>query len=401
MATVIFYLDKERKNGCLILVTLTFNHQRLRLSTGLNVPLKAWDNDEQKAKPLKDHSETNKRLREINNFLLNTYDKVFPKGEKLPQEEVKKKSEEIREAYQVFIGRKDAEERGRRPTLIEFIPIFQARYKNKFTSNHIKHYTGIKNHLENYEKKLGTPIEFEMIGKDFYIGFTDYLKEINLKPNTIGSHIRRLKRLMNEALEDKLTINQEHRSKSFKVINEETDKIYLNSDEIQALYKLKIDDARMRRIRDLFVLNCYTGLRHSDWPKVSIKNIEDGKLYVRTQKTKEAVIIPVHPVIVEIMKRYGNDLHIPTNQEANRVLRWIGEYAVMKKITKGNLEKWLQIRTHTVRRSFATNAYMSGVPMLSIMQITGHRTTESFLRYIRVTKLENATKLKDHPFFNA
>ena len=163
MATVIFYLDKERKNGCLILVTLTFNHQRLRLSTGLNVPLKAWDNDEQKAKPLKDHSETNKRLREINNFLLNTYDKVFPKGEKLPQEEVKKKSEEIREAYQVFIGRKDAEERGRRPTLIEFIPIFQARYKNKFTSNHIKHYTGIKNHLENYEKKLGTPIEFEMI----------------------------------------------------------------------------------------------------------------------------------------------------------------------------------------------------------------------------------------------
>ena len=80
-------------------------------------------------------------------------------------------------------------------------------------------------------------------------------------------------------------------------------------------------------------------------------------------------------------------------------MRWIGEYAVLKKITKGNLDKWLQIRTHTVRRSFATNAYMSGVPMLSIMKITGHRTTESFLKYIRVTKLEVAEKLKDHPFF--
>ena len=400
MATVLFYIDKERKNGCLILSTFTFNNFRLRLSTGLNIPSKAWDNEEQKAKPLKDYSDTNKRLREINSFLLDTYDKHFHNGIKPTKEDVHEKSRLIKEAYQIFIGRKEMDEQSRRPTLIEFIPIFQARYKNKFTSNHIKHYTGIKNHLESYEKKLGTPIEFEMIGKDFYIGFTDYLKEINLKPNTIGSHIRRLKRLMNEALEDKLTINQEHRSKSFKVINEETDKIYLNSDEIQALYKLKIDDGRMRRIRDLFVLNCYTGLRHSDWPKVSIKNIEDGKLYVRTQKTKEAVIIPVHPVIVEIMKRYGNDLHIPTNQEANRVLRWIGEYAVLKKITKGNLDKWLQIRTHTVRRSFATNAYMSGVPMLSIMQITGHRTTESFLRYIRVTKLENATKLKDHPFFN-
>ena len=269
------------------------------------------------------------------------------------------------------------------------------------TPNHIKHFDGIKNHLENYEKKIGKTIEFETINKEFYLGFTDYLKELGRKTNTIGSHIRRLKRLMNEALDDKLTQNEEHRAKSFKVLNEETDKIYLSSDDIQKLYKLNLEDPRMRRIRDLFVLHCHTGLRHSDWPKVTLNNIEDGKLYVRTQKTKEAVIIPVHPIILEILHRYGPELHIPTNQEANRVLRWIGEYAVLKKITKENLDKWNQIRTHTVRRSFATNAYMSGVPMLSVMQITGHRTTESFLKYIRVTKLENATKLKDHPFVNS
>jgi len=113
------------------------------------------------------------------------------------------------------------------------------------------------------------------------------------------------------------------------------------------------------------------------------------------------VIIPVHPIIIEIISRYGSGVTIPTNQEANRVLRWIGEYAVIKKITEGNLDKWLQIRTHTARRSFATNGYLSGVPMLSLMQITGHKTTESFLRYIRISKLENAMKLMDHPFFNA
>jgi len=307
----------------------------------------------------------------------------------------------IKEAYQVFVGKRKSEEEQRRPTFVEFIPIFQARYKNKMTPNHIKHFDGIKNHLENYEKKIGKTIEFESINKEFYLGFTDYLKELGRKTNTIGSHIRRLKRLMNEALDDKLTQNEEHRAKSFKVLNEETDKIYLSSDDIQKLYKLNLEDPRMRRIRDLFVLHCHTGLRHSDWPKVTLNNIEDGKLYVRTQKTKEAVIIPVHPIILEILHRYGPELHIPTNQEANRVLRWIGEYAVLKKITKENLDKWNQIRTHTVRRSFATNAYMSGVPMLSVMQITGHRTTESFLKYIRVTKLENATKLKDHPFFNS
>jgi len=34
------------------------------------------------------------------------------------------------------------------------------------------------------------------------------------------------------------------------------------------------------------------------------------------------------------------------------------------------------------------------------MQITGHHTTESFLKYIKVTKLETAKKLKEHPFFS-
>jgi len=157
----------------------------------------------------------------------------------------------------------------------------------------------------------------------------------------------------------------------------------------------------MQRIINLFVLHCHTGLRHTDWTKVSLNSIESVKLYVRTQKTKKAVVIPVHPIIPEILNRYGPDLKIPTNQEANRVLKWIGEYALLKKITKENPEKWHQIRTHTVRRSFATNAYLSGIPMISIMQITGHRKTETFHRYIRVTKLENAEKLKDHPFFNS
>ena len=396
-----FYADKERKNGCLILLTFTFNNIRLRLSTGLNVPLKAWDNDDQKAKPPKDYTKTNKQLREINSFLLDTYDEFFPKGSKLSKDDARGRGLAIREAYQVFIGRKAVSADKHKPTLVEYIPIFQARYKNKVSANHIQHFNGIKTHLETFQTKTGTIIDFDSINKEFYLEFTDYLRAAKLKPNTIGSHIRRIKRLMNEANEDKLTTNQEHRARGFKVQKEDADTIYLTEDDIHALYKLKIDDLRMRKIRDLFVLHCHTGLRHSDWSKVTLENINENKLYVKTQKTNEPVIIPVHPIILEIINRYGSGTTIPTNQEANRVLKWLGEYAVTKKITKGNLDKWFQIRTHTVRRSFATNAYLSGVPMLSIMQITGHKTTESFLRYIRISKLENAMKLKDHPFFNA
>ena len=102
---------------------------------------------------------------------------------------------------------------------------------------------------------------------------------------------------------------------------------------------------------------------------------------------------------MEILEKYGS-IDIPTLQKTNEALRWIGDLAADKKIASGNPKKWLEIRTHTARRSFATNAYLTGIPMRDIMQVTGHRSTESFLKYIRVTKLETAEKLKDHPFFS-
>lgn len=84
-------------------MTFTFNRQRLRFSTGLNASEKSWSEEDQKAKPLKDYPDENKGIREINNFLLDTYDKVFPKGQKVSKEEVKQKSEERSERYQVFM----------------------------------------------------------------------------------------------------------------------------------------------------------------------------------------------------------------------------------------------------------------------------------------------------------
>jgi integrase len=221
-----------------------------------------------------------------------------------------------------------------------------------------------------------------------------------MKPNTVGSHIKRVKRLMTEAVEDKLTTNQEFLKRDFKVIKVDVDTVYLTTDEIQALYEFQVDLPEKRRVRDIFVLNCFTGLRHSDWSKVTHENIHDGKLYVRTQKTDEPVIIPVKPIVTEILNKYGNKLGVLSLQKTNDAIRFIGQTAFTSKVRSGNINKWLEIRTHTARRSFATNAYLAGIPMHDIMEITGHRKTESFLKYIRVTKLETAEKLKDHPFFS-
>jgi len=96
----------------------------------------------------------------------------------------------------------------------------------------------------------------------------------------------------------------------------------------------------------------------------------------------------------------------------NRYLKELGEVAgidepVIITRTQGGEKvsetkrKFELISTHTARRSFATNAYKAGVPSLAIMTITGHKTEEAFMRYIQVSKEENAVLMAKHPFFNS
>jgi len=123
------------------------------------------------------------------------------------------------------------------------------------------------------QPKLVVGIVIDQMRYDYLYRFYDQYSENGFK------------RLMNEANEDKLTTNRDHQNREFKVIKEDVETVYLNENEIKALYEMQIDQPAYRTIRDIFVLNCYTGLRHSDWSKVSIENIHEGKLYVRTQKT--------------------------------------------------------------------------------------------------------------------
>jgi integrase len=56
--------------------------------------------------------------------------------------------------------------------------------------------------------------------------------------------------------------------------------------------------------------------------------------------------------------------------------------------------------SHTARRTFATNAHLSGLSERDIMMITGHKTTTSFYRYIRSNSMQSAIKIANHDFFN-
>ncbi len=282
----------------------------------------------------------------------------------------------------------------------------------------IKCYVTMKNLLKSYEEQSGKKIEFETIDFEFYTDFTEYLQNKKLlKKNTISKHIRTLKTIMREALDNDYHTNIKFSSRRFSAPNELTTAMYLNESELNDLYSIDLSLTKgLERVRDLFLIGCYTGLRFSDLKSVTQKNIikdhenpNDLYLQIKQTKTKGIVMIPIHEVVIEILEKYNYELPKPISiQKSNSHLKEICkklpslqnfeiiEYTKGGKQVTENIEKYKLISSHTARRSFATNSYLKGHKSFDIMAVTGHKTESSFNRYIRVTPMEKARSFKLH-----
>jgi site-specific recombinase XerD len=271
----------------------------------------------------------------------------------------------------------------------------------------IREYERTFYYLEKYATAKQRKIDFKDVDLNFYYDFVEYLQSLKLAQNTIGKKIQTLKIFLNAATDRNLNVNRQFKSHRFTAISEETESIYLNENELEKINKLDLSkDKRLDKIRDLFLIGCWTGLRFSDWDKVTKENIKDDFLELKQQKTGGAVVIPLHPIVTKIMVKYNGKLpELISCQKFNDYLKEVAKKAklndtVHKSITRGGIKvskahkKYEMVTTHTGRRSFATNLYKAGLPTLSIMQITGHRTEKAFLKYIKVTPREHAEKLR-------
>jgi integrase len=262
-------------------------------------------------------------------------------------------------------------------------------------------------YLEKFAAAKQRKIDFKDIDLNFYYDFVEYLQSLKLAQNTIGKKIQTLKIFLNAATDRNLNVTRQFKSHRFTAISEQTESIYLNETELEKIYNLDLrQNKKFDRVRDLFLVGCWTGLRFSDWNQITPENIKDGFLELKQKKTGGAVVIPLHPVVTKIIKKHNGELpELISSQKMNDYLKEVAEKAkindtVHKSITRGGVKvskaykKYELVTTHTGRRSFATNLYKAGFPTLSIMQITGHKTEQAFLKYIKVTPKEHAEKLR-------
>lgn len=284
-----------------------------------------------------------------------------------------------------------------------FLPFFNKWAKEestKYKANRYKTYT--YNVLVEYFD--GRQPTFNDIDYTFCEDFIEWMSDKkNLCPNTRGSHIKFVKAAMNEAFKQKLHTNEEFRT--FRKEVEQIDAVYLTNDEVNKIAELPLC-GQHAVARDIFIVGCHTGMRYSDYSRLSMEDISDGVIHFITQKCKNPVDIPAHPRVLNVLNKYNGVMPDMFPQKFNSLIKEVCKEAELKDVVlvrKGGKQqksqKWELVSSHTARRTGLTNMYKAGIPIYRCMMISGHKTEAVFMTYLRITQQENAEYLKDNPFF--
>lgn len=285
----------------------------------------------------------------------------------------------------------------------------------RYEKGTVQGYKNTINILQEYQDKYGR-IYLDDITEDWVSYFTSFLAtEKNHSKATIGNYLAKIKAVVNRAYRACIT----HRNGSCIILRKEyVHKVYCNLDDLKKISSATFTRQSFYRMRDLFLLNCFTAMRIGDFWKF-IENpqkhiiIENGQKFINyySKKTNKKTIIPISNIANQILELYNYDFGKPFSRQYYALcLKEIAKQSgitekihytqtiggVVQEITK---PKWQMISPHTARRTFASLAELYQIPRANIMKMTGHTTEQTFQNYVRISELESALRIKDHDFF--
>lgn len=251
-------------------------------------------------------------------------------------------------------------------------------------------YDTVFKHLREFVKHRYSLVDILLSDVDhsFIQEFDHYLRTVrNCENNTSVKYIKNFKKIIRDALAKGLiTIDP---FLSYKVKLKKVDRGFLIQEEINAIRLKNISIPRLAQVRDIFILQCYTGLAYADIKKLSSRHIVngvDGQLWISTRRTKTDTIVnvPILPEAQSIIDRYAGNpqclnkgvlLPVLSNQKMNGYLK---EIADLCGITKN-------LSSHLARHTFSTTITLAnGVSLEAVSKMLGHTNMNTTRVYARM-----------------
>lgn len=240
-------------------------------------------------------------------------------------------------------------------------------------------------------------LDFKDITYTFLKDFEVYLREKGNGINTVAKHLRQLRTLVNEAINQGYIHADAYPFRKFKIKQEKGRHEFLTPDELRKLENLDISDKKLRHVLDAFLFCCYAGLRFSDFCQLKQSNFikVNGKkwLHFKSIKTGIELRLPLHLLFegkaLAILDKYNiaEFASLGSNSEVNKALSVIAGMARIKK----------HITYHTARHTCATLLIHQGVPITTVQKLLGHtsvKTTEIYSEILSSTILRDLKAIK-------
>lgn len=403
-----FELRPNKQGPATIRVGFTYDGRQMYFSTGLKVEPADWDKENGRAYTTdgrKHYKPTNDLLAKIEGAVHTAYISLKVETSSIPSPAA------LIERIRVMVN--GTASTGKAITITDLVlQVHQLKRETGKLKTKDNAYNRTAAMVARFCKEYRMPNDPALADQVFFDKWLAFLeRDTGFHRNQVHKINKLLRAALRYADERSLVpgIHKAYQSRANSVGEILTHQIKLSAHEINKLADCDLAAfPTIQAARDWFIIGCMTGLRVSDYPKAHPDNVTNQYsaplLQVKTQKTGKTIRVRVQPLLQAVWDRNGGTPPPLAEQTINRKLKEAAELAGLTHLVRdpdtGQTARVCDsISTHTARRSFATWAYLAGMPIIEIMRVTGHSKLETFMRYIRISEDEAAESIARMPVF--
>lgn len=373
--------------------------------TLFSIKLEYWDNENRRIR--KSHPNSIEKNKQISDALAK-------------YENIAYKAVETRDEFGVSVIR----DKIKKKVSYNYIEYVEHQIADLYKKGNIAMYKRDKCVIDDFKrfiKKNSLPLN--QFNTQLVKDFDTYLfTEKDNQRNTVTGKMKRLRKYTKDLFIENNLDFRDFPFRNYKMKTEDTVRVCLTEREFRKIIRYKEICTPRNPLRDslnLFLIECYTGLRISDILTLKWKHYQDGLIRKKMEKTNNLISILVAEVdiadkIIEERYQKATSENKQLNQEAyifDILSEDIDKASPHKKhnaissatasinkdlkelAKKTNIKKTLS--THVARHTFATRLITKGVDVYTVSKMLGHkdiRTTQIYAQVIQ-KKQNEALKL--------
>lgn len=383
------YIDTkpDKDQNCQIFFVVTGSGQRAKISAGIKVnPKNFVGNSIARKEPSSDlkNAILQAKLSRLNKIIAEASLKIMD----ITPDQVKKAFLDRMEKE----AEKDKLDLSGKHLVVSYLLDYEKSYAPIHKHNTVRGIKQVRDHIEKFDAS----ITMEDINHTWLNKYCGHLVELDMEDSTIKDrHLKVIKSACREARRNGIVISDQvdkfrwkaQRKQPFFATWEEVEKIAKITDFVMPI---------MEKVRDLFIISCYTGLRDSDirmiTPQSIFKQGGHTMLRIKMVKTGFDYSIPLAEQVVKILKKHEFKPPVVSQQKYNQFIKKVAQVVTEGQATRnkssGNKSKIELVNrcnmftTHTGRRTFGRRFLDKGGSLVVLSKIFGHSDTSTTLRYI-------------------